>query len=374
MRHSARSWTSNPYWKRRRNGISQIIHYPRSKKNLSYPKILRYCLLQHTAEHTNPLLGENGLPLMREEFFLDGILTEPFSFAVESEELNREYELYRNPRRLRPEDSVALHHFVLVFNSTSEQGMTGEKAHRVAMKLARRCFPGYKVLVCTHTDTFAAGEGQCHTHLYVNNRRYKEMGPDITGRNTPPGMKLQTSRPMVRDMEKIMLEICHEEGLLHEKLPAPTQDRVSSKEYMARKKGQMALDRQNRRILAEGGIPWEETFKTGKGAMRVLILEAAAASKSEEELRLELERRGIRIDEKDGRWRYSRPDGRGFVSAHKLGDIYQKEALLRNLGVPRTAEDLPAIEKPESYPDFHHEEREKELSAPSRNRHHDLER
>ena len=310
--------------------------------------------------------------MMREEIFLDGINCEPFSFTQECEEHNRRYEVYRHWRRERPEDCVVLHHFILVFNSTKEQGLSGEKAQKIALKFAERCLPGFQILVCTHTDTFS-GQGQCHTHLYVNNRRYKDDGPDLNGQHLP-GMKLQTSRPMIRDMQRILLDLCHEEGLLYETLPVRTNDRISSREFWAQKKGQARLDRKNEQIRAEGGTPWSETFKTKNMKLRETISEVAAASATEEEFRKGLEERGISVEEKDGRWSFSRPGGEGFISAYKLGDSYLKGSILDRLGAPLTEHKEPwkeaedyALPAPKEEPDIGE-------PVPSPIRHRDLER
>ena len=67
-------------------------------KNRVYRDALNYVLYKHNEETGEQFLDQNGNPVLRDEYYLDGISCDPYSFAMECEETNRLYGKYRAER------------------------------------------------------------------------------------------------------------------------------------------------------------------------------------------------------------------------------------------------------------------------------------
>ena len=65
-----------------------------ASKNADYGEAERYLIFQHDEYTQKPILDENGHMLIREEYYLDGINCDPFTFAAECQETA--------PSRLQP--------------------------------------------------------------------------------------------------------------------------------------------------------------------------------------------------------------------------------------------------------------------------------
>lgn len=57
-------------------------------KNTHYDAALDYLTMQHDEFTMKPVLGEDGRQLPREEYLLDGINCNPYTFAMECESTN----------------------------------------------------------------------------------------------------------------------------------------------------------------------------------------------------------------------------------------------------------------------------------------------
>lgn len=119
-----------------------------ASKNADYSEIQRYLTFQHDEYNNKPILDENGRLIPREEYYLDGINCDPFTFDIECKELNASYHKNQNY------DEIKSHHYILSFDpkDTTERGLTGEKAQQIGLEFAKKNFPGHQTLVCTHTD------------------------------------------------------------------------------------------------------------------------------------------------------------------------------------------------------------------------------
>ena len=54
-----------------------------SSKSANYGKALEYLIIQHDEHNGRPLRDENGNRMLREEYYLDGMNCDPFSFDKE---------------------------------------------------------------------------------------------------------------------------------------------------------------------------------------------------------------------------------------------------------------------------------------------------
>lgn len=62
-----------------------------ASKNADYGEAQRYLIFQYDESTKKPLLDENGHLQPREEYYLDGINCNPFTFDTECIELNAAY-------------------------------------------------------------------------------------------------------------------------------------------------------------------------------------------------------------------------------------------------------------------------------------------
>lgn len=97
-----------------------------ASKNADYGEAQRYLLFQYNEDTMKPILDENGKLIPREEYYLDGINCDPFTFDMECKELNAQY------RKNQTFDEVKSHHYILSFDpkDTEESGLTGERAQQ----------------------------------------------------------------------------------------------------------------------------------------------------------------------------------------------------------------------------------------------------
>lgn len=124
-----------------------------------------------------------------------------------------------------------------------------------------------------------------------------------------------------------VMEMCHDARLYQIDLLNGSRNRVTEREYWAKKKGQLALDEENA-VLAEQGLPVKQTkFETDKDKLREEIRTALSDAISFEDFSEKLLRRGITVKESRGRLSYLTPDRTRPVTARKLGDDFDKAAV-----------------------------------------------
>lgn len=114
-----------------------------ASKNVDYGEAQRYLMFQHDEYTGKPILDENGRLILHEEYYLDGINCDPFTFDMECKELNAQY------GKNQTYDEIKSHHYVLSFDpkDASENGLTGERAQQLGLEYARKNFPGHQALV-----------------------------------------------------------------------------------------------------------------------------------------------------------------------------------------------------------------------------------
>ena len=140
---------------------------------------LNYVLYKHNETTGELIVDSRGNPVMRDEYYLDGINCEPYSFAAECKEVNDLYGKNQLP------GDIKAHHFIISYDPKDgiEHGLTGSKAQQLSMEWAKRCLPGFQILVCTHMDG-SNESGNIHTHIMMNSVRKHDTQFDdfIAGR------------------------------------------------------------------------------------------------------------------------------------------------------------------------------------------------
>jgi hypothetical protein len=89
-----------------------------------------------------------NLSKMRDEFYLDGLNCEPYSFDAACQQLNSEYQKNKNKNEIKS------HHYIISFDprDSTENCLTGKRAQELGLEYAKANFPGHQALVCTHID------------------------------------------------------------------------------------------------------------------------------------------------------------------------------------------------------------------------------
>ena len=78
-----------------------------ASKSSNFGAALEYLIFKHDEYRKTPILDKNGNRIMRDEFYLDGLNCEPYSFDAACQQLNREYQKNKNKNLIFP--AVHLH-------------------------------------------------------------------------------------------------------------------------------------------------------------------------------------------------------------------------------------------------------------------------
>ena len=105
----------------------------------------------------------------------------------------------------------------------------------------------------------------------------------------------------------------------------------TEREYWAKRKGQAALDKENASLAAAGEPPKLTKFETDKEKLRQTIRKALAAATSFEDFSKKLLQEGVTVKESRGRLSYLTPDRTKPITARKLGDDFDRAAVLETL-------------------------------------------
>ncbi len=162
--------------------------------------------------------------------------------------------------------------------------------------------------------------------------------------DTKAGCKHRCTDAALRCFKSEVMEMCHRRALSNRPLERQ-QNRVTDREYWAQKKGQAALDKQNAPMIAGGITPRQTKFETNKEKLRQTIRKALATAASFDEFSSLLLREGVTVKESRGRLSYLTPDRTKPITARKLGDDFDRAAVLAVLeqNAARAAEKAAAI-------------------------------
>ena len=146
--------------------------------------------------------------------------------------------------------------------------------------------------------------------------------------DTRAGCKHRCTAAAMRYFRSEVMEMCHREGLYQIDLLNSSRNKVTEREYWAKRKGQAKLDKENAALLAEGIAPRQTKFETDKDRLRQSIRAALSKSKSFEDFSAALmQDYGISVKESRGRLSYLTPDRTKPITARKLGDDFDRAAV-----------------------------------------------
>ena len=299
-----------------------------ASKNADYGEAERYLIFQHDEYTQKPILDENGHMLIREEYYLDGINCDPFTFAAECQETNAYF--HKN----QSYNEIKSHHYIISFDpkDRDEHGLTGELAQQLGVEYAKENFPGHQALVCTHTDGHN-GSGNIHVHIVINSIRKYDTEPQPYmefDRDSKAGYKHHLSDRYRIYLKQKVMDMCTANELNQVDLLTPAERKISEKEYWAKRRGQKKLDKHNAELEKKGLTPRQTTFQTEKQYLRDAIDTVASQAISQEDFsRLLSEKYNITFKVSRGRYSYLHPNRSKYITGRSLGTLYEEKHLMQ---------------------------------------------
>ena len=314
-----------------------------SSKNADYGAAEAYLTFEHDEFTMKPTLDENGRLIPREDYRISSLNCGGEDFAVACMRANLRYE--KNQKR----EDVKSHHYIISFDPRdgTDNGLTVDRAQELGEQFCKAHFPGHQALICTHPDGHNHS-GNIHVHIVINSLRIYEV-PLLPYMDRPAdtreGCKHRCTNAAMEYFKSEVMEMCHREGLYQIDLLSGSKERITEREYWAAKKGQLALDKENAAREATGQPTKPTKFETDKAKLRRTIRQALSQAGSFDEFSSLLLREGVTVKESRGRLSYLTPDRTKPITARKLGDDFDKAAVLALLtqNAHRAAEQTKAI-------------------------------
>ena len=324
-----------------------------SSKNADYGAAEAYLTFEHDEFTMKPTLDENGRLIPREDYRISSLNCGGEDFAVACMRANLRYE--KNQKR----EDVKSHHYIISFDPRdgTDNGLTVDRAQELGEQFCKEHFPGHQALICTHPDGHNHS-GNIHVHIVINSLRIYEV-PLLPYMDRPAdtreGCKHRCTNAAMEYFKSEVMEMCHREGLYQIDLLNGSKERITEREYWAAKKGQLALDKENAAREAAGQPTKPTKFETDKAKLRRTIRQALSQATSFDEFSSLLLREGVTVKESRGRLSYLTPDRTKPITARKLGDDFDKAAVLALLtqNAHRAAEQTTAI------PEYPHTQKER---------------
>ncbi len=324
-----------------------------SSKNADYGAAEQYLTFEHDEFTMKPTLDENGRLVPREDYRLATLNCGEEDFAVACLRSNLRYG--KNQKR----EDVKSHHYIISFDPRdgTDNGLTVDKAQSLGEEFCNEHFPGHQAIVCTHPDGHNHS-GNIHVHIVINSLRIEAV-PLLPYMDRPAdtkdGCKHRCTDAAMEYFKSEVMEMCHRENLYQIDLLHGSKNRVTEREYWAQKKGQLALDKENAAREATGQPTKPTKFETDKAKLRRTIRQALSQAGSFDEFASLLLREGVTVKESRGRLSYLTPDRTKPITARKLGDDFDKAAVLALLtqNAHRAAEQTTAI------PEYPHTQKER---------------
>ena len=335
-----------------------------ASKNADYGESERYLIFQHNEYTQKPILDDEGHMILREEYYLDGLNCDPFTFASECQELNSYYHKNKNFNEIKS------HHYIISFDpkDRDECGLTGERAQQLGLTFAKKNFPGHQALVCTHTDGHNES-GNIHVHIVINSLRKYDVPQEPYMEfdcESKAGYKHHLSTAYLAHLKQDVMDMCQKEGLHQVDLLSPAERKITEKEYWAQRRGQEKLDKLNQKMLEDGITPKETRYQTEKQFLRDAIDDATSTAKSPEEFAQILDKKyHIIFKISRNRYSYLHPGRKKYITGRNLGTRYEEDFLLQTFKenekslsdrkmkieepqVPNTAKDLQTALSPDA--------------------------
>ena len=293
-----------------------------ASKSSNYGAALEYLIFKHDELRKTPILDQNGNRIMRDEFYLDGLNCEPYSFDAACQQLNREYQKNKNKNEIKS------HHYIISFDprDSTENCLTGKRAQELGLEYAKANFPGHQALVCTHMDGHN-GSGNIHVHIVINSLRKLDV-PQQPFMERPidckAGYKHHVTNEYLKHLQKSLMDLCRCEFLHQVDLLSPSRMGVTEAEYWAQRR----LDEKKQKIETEGFTPNPTKFQTQKQLIRDAVAAAREKAISYEDFQDILQDEyNIFVKTQRGRYSYLPPERNKFILERSLGESCKRECL-----------------------------------------------
>ena len=326
-----------------------------SSKNADYGAAEQYLTFEHDEFTMKPTLDKNGRLVLRDDYRISSLNCGDEDFAIACMRSNLHYG--KNQKR----EDVKSHHYIISFDprDAPDNGLTVDRAQALGEEFCKTHFPGHQALVCTHPDGHNHS-GNIHVHIVINSLRIAEV-PLLPYMERPAdtreGCKHRCTDAAMEYFKAEVMEMCHRENLYQIDLLHGSKNRITEREYWAKRKGQAALDKENASHAATGEPPKQTKFETDKEKLRRIIRAALSSAVSFEDFSGKLLQQGVTVKESRERLSYLTPDRTKPITARKLGDDFDRAAVLETLtqnaqNAARAAETpIPRQEYPRSLKD-----------------------
>ena len=300
-----------------------------SSKNADYGAAEQYLTFEHDEFTMKPTLDKNGQIVPRTGYLISSLNCGEEDFAIACMRSNLKYG--KNQKR----EDVKSHHYIISFDprDVADNGLSVDRAQQLGEQFCKEHFPGHQALVCTHPDGHNHS-GNIHVHIVINSLRIAEV-PLLPYMERPAdtreGCKHRCTDAAMEYFKAEVMEMCHRENLYQIDLLNGSKNRVTEREYWAKRKGQAALDKENVSLAAKGEPPKPTKFETDKEKLRRTIRAALFYATSFEDFSGKLLQQGVTVKESRGRLSYLTPDRTKPITARKLGDDFDRAAVLEAL-------------------------------------------
>ena len=297
-----------------------------SSKNADYGAAEQYLTFEHDEFTMKPTLDENGRLMLREDYRIATLNCGDEDFAVACMRSNLRYG--KNQKR----EDVKNHHYIISFDPRDavDNGLTVDRAQALGEEFCAEHFPGHQAIVCTHPDGHNHS-GNIHVHIVINSLRIAEV-PFLPYMDRPAdtraGCKHRCTDAAMEYFKAEVMELCHRENLYQIDLLHGSKSRITEREYWAQRKGQAKLDKEAAALPAEEQPAKPTKFETDKEKLRQAIRTALSSATSYGEFAAVLLQQGVTVKESRGRLSYLTPDRTKPITARKLGDDFDRTAVL----------------------------------------------
>ncbi len=298
-----------------------------SSKNADYGAAEQYLTFEHDEFNMKPVRDETGRMVPREGYRIGTVNCGDEDFAISCLRANMQYK--KNSQR----QDIKSHHYIISFDprDAADNGLTVDKVQELGMEYCKKHFPGHQALVCTHPDGHNHS-GNIHVHIVINSLRIHEVERKAymdRPCDTQAGAKHRCTASAMRYFRSEVMEMCQREGLHQIDLLNGGRERITEREYWAKKRGQAEKDIRNEKMIADGLTPRQPKFETEKELLRQSIRSAFSKAVSFEDFSARLmQDYGIAVKESRGRYSYLTPDRTKPITARKLGTDFDKATVL----------------------------------------------
>ena len=267
--------------------------------------------------------------MCREDYRISTLNCGEDDFAVACMRSNLRYG--KNQKR----EDVKSHHYIISFDPRDgpDNGLTVDKAQELGERFCREQFPGHQAIICTHPDGHNQS-GNIHVHIVINSLRIENV-PLLPYMDRPADTKSRMQAPLYRRGDGIFQVRGHGAVPRSRSLSDQSSEWQRKPHHRARvlgeEKGQAALDQENAALAAEGKPTKPTRFETDKEKLRQIIRKTLNESFTVEDFAQKLLQYGVTVKESRGRFSYLTPDRTKPITARKLGDSFDKAAVLAAL-------------------------------------------